>query len=133
MNAPSNIKGFTLTELMITTAVIAVLGAIAIPAYNGYVSTGNFAECQNELAAIQLAEEQFFFENNNYFIGATVTDIEDNSSGYYQSGYNTAAKLAAANCDYAAVFGTSGDNTTYSITATGKNKLTAADTLTIGN
>jgi len=42
--------GFTLIELMIVVAIVAILAAVALPAYNEYVKKGKFA---NVAAAVQ--------------------------------------------------------------------------------
>jgi type IV pilus assembly protein PilE len=62
-------RGFTLIELMITVAVIAILSAVALPNYRDYVIRGNVPEATSRLATKQVQMEQFFQDNRTYVAG----------------------------------------------------------------
>ena len=67
-------KGFTLVELMITTAVIAILAAVAIPAYNGYVTTSRTNTAIANALSIKPYLEEFYLETGSY--------IKDSDTSY---------------------------------------------------
>ena len=117
--SPNKLNGMTLLELMVTVAILAIISAIAIPAYNGYIKTSYRTECQKEVAAIRLAEEEFFLENNTYFDGESgvgADDLVGNSNGVYQEAGEVTA--GTNNCTYEV---TSGDLTsTYTVNANKK-------------
>ncbi len=122
--------GFTLIELMIAMGVLVVIAAIAIPAYTGYITAARRGECNNEIAAIKLAEEEFFLANNRYFSGVGVDPMNAGSLTNQSTGlYNPspeALDAANTNCTYRVDPGSTGNiATSYSITATGANNLAA--------
>lgn len=58
--------GFTLIELMIAVAIVAVLSAVAIPAYIGYLRRSYLNEATSSISAIKSAEESYFTINGCY-------------------------------------------------------------------
>ena len=58
--------GFTLIELMVVVAVVAILSAIAYPSYRDSVLKGRRAEARSALAELLQQQERFMTQNNSY-------------------------------------------------------------------
>jgi type IV pilus assembly protein PilE len=59
-------SGFTLIEMLITMAVIAILAAVALPNYTAYVTRSKIAEATSNLLAMRVKMEQYFQDNRTY-------------------------------------------------------------------
>lgn len=59
-------RGFTLIELMITVAVVAILSAVAYPSYRDYVLRGKITEAHSSLSELRLRAEKWFADNRTY-------------------------------------------------------------------
>lgn len=58
--------GFTLIEMMVVVAMIAILGSVAVPAYRDYVRRANLPEAFSTLANMRVQMEQFYQDNHTY-------------------------------------------------------------------
>ena len=86
-------KGFTLIELMIVVAIIGILAAIAIPAYQDYTIRAQVSEGLNLSAAAKAAIAETYLNRgtapaNRAVAGMTATATDTN--GKYVSGVNVA-------------------------------------------
>jgi prepilin-type N-terminal cleavage/methylation domain-containing protein len=59
-------RGFTLIELMITVAVVAILAAVAYPSYRNYILRGQLVDATNGLSALRANMERYFQDNRTY-------------------------------------------------------------------
>jgi len=96
-------KGFTLIELMIVVAIIGVLAAVALPAYQQSVRGGARAEAQSMLLQVAANQERFYSDNNSYSANADplsnpAVATLTTEAGLYQVSVAACAAGAIANC-----------------------------------
>lgn len=70
-------KGFTLIELMITVAIVAILAAIAVPSYQRYVLRSHRVEARNVLQTIAQRMEQNYKITRQWNKNSDNKDIND--------------------------------------------------------
>ena len=68
--------GFTLIELMIVVAIVAILAAIAIPTYNDQIRKTRRATAKGELMSVVQAKERFHSLNGTYVGSACGTALD---------------------------------------------------------
>ena len=89
---PAQQKGFTLIELMIVVAIIGILAAVAIPAYQDYVLSAQVKRAVGELSIYKTSYEVQF---------STSGPVTNAALGYAPSNLIVAAgtDIAVANAD----------------------------------
>lgn len=64
--------GFTLVELIVVIAIMAILGGVAVPAYSGYIDRSNKAADQTLIRDVKQALELYAYSNPNSVDGIGV-------------------------------------------------------------
>lgn len=77
-------KGFTLIELMIVVAIVAILAAVAIPSYQDSVAKSRRADAKGALEGLAQSMERFFTANNTY-LGAAAAGADTGVPAGYPS------------------------------------------------
>lgn len=83
-------KGFTLIELMIVVAIIGILAAIALPAYQDYTTRAKVSECAGIIAACKTSVAEYYSSQNEM-----PADEEAAGCGTSATQYCAAATVAA--------------------------------------
>ena len=65
-------RGFTLIEVMIVVAIIAILAGIALPSYRAYILRGQLVDATTLLATTQANMERYFQDNRTYAAVGTI-------------------------------------------------------------
>ena len=98
-------QGFSLLELLIALAIVAILATITVPSFSGLVDKSRRSDAMSSLLLVQLAQERWRSRNTSYSqsLEALGWASPISSEGYYQlhiseadaAGYRIMAKPRA--------------------------------------
>ena len=101
-------QGFTLIELMIVVAIIGILAAVAIPAYQDYTARAQASEAVALLSGLKTPISEYY-QSNGAFPDPATNLGNVNLNGKYVSGIEiTNATSASTTGIYTATFNTTG-------------------------
>jgi type IV pilus assembly protein PilE len=115
-------QGFTLIELMVVVAIVAILAAVAVPSYRDYVRRGQLPEAFTYLADYRVKLEQYYQDNRAYS-----TDGNCGTGAAWATFAPAGVKYFTFSCATAGTF------QTYTLTATGSAGQATGHTFTLTN
>ncbi|HTP71946.1 MAG TPA: type IV pilin protein [Burkholderiaceae bacterium] len=125
---PRRQGGFTLIELVIALAIVAILASIAMPSYQGYVRRGQLADAFTTLADMRVKMEQYYQDNKFYGSASNATTCPQ-LPGY--SAFPVATKYFSVDCGPGSANAT--PLQTFKLTAAGTGGLTTGYQYTLDN
>ena len=121
--------GFTLIELMIVVAIVAILAAVALPAYGDYIRRGQLPEAFAGMSDLRVKMEQYYQDNRNYGAAQCADAGPPSWSGGAGTLTYAGSDPARALFTFACTLNTAGQG--YTITATGNIERAVGHTYTI--
>lgn len=117
----SRARGFTLIEVMITVAIVAILAAIAYPSYAAYIRKGKRATAQAALMDLASKEQTYLLDRRVYT--TVLTDIGFAMPAEIQGSYTITVACSPADC--------SSGGFTATATPAGSQAVSSEQTMTI--
>lgn len=136
MKSPRAQQGFTLIELMIVVAIIGILAAVALPAYQNYTKKAKFSEVVLATNAAKIAVEICAQDQNalascTSALNGVPADILAAAANSYVGKVETlAGKITATAANYNGLAGTETYILTPTLDATGKVNWAKSGTCT---
>lgn len=128
MNKTHLEKGFTLIELMIVVAIIAIIAAIALPSYDASVKRGKRNDGKAYLLDLASQQETFYAQNLSYANSITGATQLNTSATSTETFYTLTLAVLPAGCSAAGV-----KCRTFALTATPTFSDDLCTTLTYNN
>jgi len=93
MKALSRQLGFTLVEMMVTVAIIAILASIALPSYTKYIEKGDLVNARSKMASVADVIKTELVKKPSYLKGKTEAEITDMIDGDLKAKYTFTTKF----------------------------------------
>ncbi|MFI4930184.1 MAG: type IV pilin protein [Burkholderiales bacterium] len=110
------VAGFTLIELVVAMALVAILASIGMPSYQAYARRGQLADAFTSLADMRVKMEQYYQDNKFYGTASNTTTCAT-LPGY--AAFPVSSKYFTVSCTAGAA-----PSQTFTLTATGIGGLT---------
>lgn len=108
---PRQSSGYTLMELLVTLTLVAIIAAIAIPQYQGYIEGSHDSNAQNGLRTIYVQQQEHMSDNNIYYANSNGTCNSDQTNNIHTNLFNGDVILDNSNFNFCIHYQGSADNT----------------------